>query len=366
MHTCCISTTHKAYSFRRSPLQLNTYALSLLVKIAGTSTALSLMKSEDLLWLPVFFGLITHVLTIPLLMFCLKGPLVGITRISDVRESSSESYMHLMSEDNDDIEVSNSSAPETGPDSPTSTGRRSPVPILGSAAVESMQHFYRILPHCLLPCIVYMFRNFGESYRVLLPYWMSRRFDWNLREVGWVHLAETLFTSLIIALMSRFRKLFLPRENEEIYVAYDNDSAAQQHMQESKSTSAPAVNQDLSMTQICLAFSLLGSILMGMSWFRPSAFISLAILAVGMGFPDSYNSFLAGKMDEDKDVELQEIYMVSSIVGMVAARVGASVTSGIYAIALRVDGDSWATGTPLWVGAASFGVAWWMSRRHRL
>jgi hypothetical protein len=324
------------------------------------------MKSEDLLWLPVLLGLIAHFLTIPLLMFCLKGPLLGISRICDVAESSSESYMHLMGEDSDDVEVSNSFALETDRDILTSTRRRSSVAIPGSAAVESMQHFYRILSHCLLPCTVYMFRDFGESYRVLLPYWMSRRFHWNLREVGWVHLAETLFTSPIIALMSRFRNLFLPKENETIYIAHDDDIAAQQHMQESKSISVSAINPDLSMTQLCLAFSLLGSICMGMSWFHPSAFISLAILAVGMGFPDSYNSFLASKMDDDKDVELQEVYMVSSIVGMVAARVGASVTSGIYAIALRVDGDSWATSTPLWVGAASFGVAWWVSRRHEL
>jgi hypothetical protein len=335
------------------------------VRIAGTSTALFMMKSEALVWLPVLLGLIAHVLTIPLLIFCLKGPLLGAISFSDKTRSSSQSYMHLMSEDSEDtIELSSPSASEPDFDT-TSSGRKSPDSIPDVTAISSMQHFYRILPHCLLPCAIYMFRDFGESYRVLLPYWMSRRFHWSLRDVGWVHLAETLFTSLTIALMSRFRKLFLSQDSEKFYTAHD-DSEAPEYEKESKSTSASATNQDLSMAQICLAFSLLGSVFLGTSWFRPSAFMSLAILAVGMGFPDSYNSFLAGKMEDEKDVELQDIYMISSIVGMVAARVGVSVTSGIYAIALRVDGDSWATSAPIWVGAALFGVAWWISRRHRL
>jgi hypothetical protein len=85
-----------------------------------------------------------------------------------------------------------------------------------------------------------------------------------------------------------------------------------------------------------------------------------------MGFPDSYNSFLAGKIDEEKGVNLQDLYMVFSIVGMVAARLGSSITSGIYSIALRSTGESWVTSTPIWIGAASFGVAWYISKRHKL
>jgi hypothetical protein len=180
-----------------------------------------------------------------------------------------------------------------------------------------------------------------------------------------VQLGETLFTSLIIVLMLRFRKLFLPKNMySRIYIGHDDHEA--QHIQESKSTSASATNQDLSLAQMCLGFSMLGSVLMGMSWHRPSAFVSLAVLALGMGFPDSYNSFLAGKIDEEKGVNLQDVYMVLSIVGMVAARLGSSITSGIYAIALRSTGESWATSTPIWIGAASFGVAWYISKRHKL
>jgi hypothetical protein len=316
-----------------------------------------MMKLEGLLWLPVVSGLIVHILTIPLLMFCLKGPLLGTIRISDVTKSSSESYTHLMTEYSDDIELSSN---PTESDLDTTSLGQERISIPGSASVKSMQHFHHVLPHCLLPGAIFMFRDFGESYRVLLPYWMSRRFHWDLRGVGWVHLGETLLTSLIIALMPWFRKLFLPKyEDTEICIVH-NDSEAQ-HVQEFKSRSASATNQDLSLAQMCLGFSLLGSVLLSMSWFRPSVFVSLAVLAVGMGFPDSYNSFLAGKTDEE-GVDLQDIYMVLSIVGMVAARLGVSITSGIYSIALRLTGNSWATSIPIWVGAASFGVAWCISR----
>lgn len=320
--------------------------------------ALFIMKSEDLLWLPVILGLIVHGLGIPLLMFGLKGPLLGM-RVSDITDSNSESYMHLMSEDiDDDIELSSTSS-EAEPD--PSYLRRQPT------SVKGFQYFYRILPYCMLPGAIYMFRDFGESYRLLLPYWMSRRFHWDLRGVGWVHLGETLFTSLIIALMPWFRKLFLQKhEGIKNYQAHDDSEAKPENLEESKLAGISATNQDLSLAQICLGFSLLGSLLLSMSWYRPSAFVSLAVLAVGMGFPDSYNSFLAGKVDKEKRLQLQDIYLVLSMVGMVAACLGGSIISGIYSLALRRTGDSWTTSTPMWVGAASFGVAWYISRRHKL
>jgi hypothetical protein len=350
----------KAYTAVRSTLQLNTYALSLLVRIAGTSTALSIMKYDGLLWLPVILGLVVHVLTVPLLMFCLKGPLLGMRRFSNITASNPESYMHLMTEeDSDDIELSSTSS-EAEHD--TTSFDAKPTSLPGSAPVKSMQHFHRMLPHCLLPGAIIMFRDFGESYRSLLSYWMSRRFHWDLRDVGWVQLGETLFTSLIIALMPRFRQMFLPKNGDRRMCTAHGDSEDQ----ELKSTSAGAANQDLALAQVCLGFSLIGSVLLSMSWFRPSACVALAVLAVSMGFPDSYNSFLAGKMDGEKGVDLQDIYMVLSIVAMVAARLGSSITSGIYSIALRLKGDSWATSMPIWVGAASFAVAWCISRRHRL
>jgi len=332
------------------------------VKIAGTSIALSIMKSKGLLWLPVILGLGVHVLTIPLLMFCLKGPLLGIIRIPDITKSSSESYVPLLTEDSDDVELSRTSS-ETDIDS--NTPDREPVSIAGSASVKSIQHFYLILPHCLLPVAIYTFRDFGESYRYLLPYWMSRRFHWDLREVGWVHLGETLFTSLIIALMPWFRKLYLRQQSPETEIRTRDNSAAG-YDQELKLTSASAAKQDLSLAQMCIGFSMLGSVLLSLSWYRPSAFVSLAVLAVGMGFPDSYNSFLAGKIEEANGVDLQDIYMVMSIAGMMAALLGGWITSGVYSVALRLGGDSWATSSPIWFGAASFGVAWFISTRHKL
>jgi hypothetical protein len=265
------------------------------------------MKSEGLIWLPVILGLIVHILTVPLLMFGLKGPLLGMVIVSDVTESSSESYMHLLTENSDDVELSSAS---TEPDLGTNYSRREPVSILGSAPIKSTNHLYRILPHCLLPGAIYLFRDLRESYRFILVYWMSRRFHWDLRGVGWVQLGETLFTALIIALKPRFRKLLLSK-NEDTKIYIEHDDWEVQHVQDSKSTSASAANQDLSLAQICLGFSLLGTVLLTMSWYRPSAFVSFAVLAVGMGFPDSYTGFLAGKIDEEKGVDLQDIYIWS-------------------------------------------------------
>lgn len=56
---------------------------------------------------------------------------------------------------------------------------------------------------CLFPILVYVSHEAGDSFRGILPYWLSREYQWSLRETGYISLGERLLTALIISLLPR-------------------------------------------------------------------------------------------------------------------------------------------------------------------
>lgn len=348
----------------------------MLVKVVGTSASLSIMKWS--LWLPVAIGLCIYTLLIPLVFYCFKGSVLSL-RTAQTSGIARGEYAHYAVND-EAIELSSSNSDDRSHPN-TSTQPRPSVEAL-SAIWKFVRHHMSVLGQHLLPCAVIISRDIGQSFLYIFPFWMSRRYHWELREVGWVKLCENLFSVLVISVLPRFAKKFLQPPNVsasntsmataagiELGPNGASNSQKEDDLDDNEETSTTNIDRssiyrDLALAKLCVLFSALGVFLLGLSWHRISALVSLALFAGGIGFQDAYFSYLAGIMPNKDKSNLATVYMMLSMVTEVGFGVGGTIVSGIYSIALNLGGDSWETSVPPWFCTIGFVVAWWTLRRH--
>jgi len=195
---------------------------------------------------------------------------------------------------------------------------------LSSSFWQSVKEQQDTLRCYILPVSVCVLQEAGNSFRYILPYWLSKRFDWSLRETGWVMMAEVLSTALIVAILPRcFR-----------------------HFQRSGSSK----DRDLSLAKMCLGLSFLGTLLLGFRWYRFSGVISLLVLAGGTAFQELYLSYVTAGLQRE---EIMQVYILLATMLLVAFSLCAWLIAGLYAICLHLN-SPWATSIPLWLASLAF------------
>lgn len=280
-----------------SAFYLYSSAAALILKVVGSSTSLSMMESS--IWLPLFLSVGIKVVSIPIILLFLKGGVGRAGRITD---------FHLVP-----IDETRATTFDSEEEACTKA-----ISIWGQAI-----ELRRAIRNRLFPLGICALQEVGNSFRIILPYWLSMRYHWTLRETGYVTIGEMLITGLIISL--------LPHLAERLH--------------DSK-------NSDLSLVRLCLGFSCLGTFLLGLSWYKFSAIVSLIVSAGGAGFRDAYMSYITLGLQRH---EIAKVYMMLSIVTLIAFNMGGSVIAGIYSACLRL-GDSWETSLPIWVCSLPFAL----------
>jgi hypothetical protein len=163
--------------------------------------------------------------------------------------------------------------------------------------------------------------------RLILPYWLSRRWHTTLQEVGYVHLGEMLLTAAVFSSLPWFSRV----------------------LERPADAGGSSKGKDLVLAKICLGFSAIGSVLLGFSWYKFSGIVSLVVMTGGSGFSDAYLSSVTADLQKQ---EIAQMYMIMSMVSLAAISVGGSVISEIYSLCLQ-NGESWFTSVPIWLCALS-------------
>lgn len=251
------------------------------------------------IWLPLLLSVGIKVASIPIILLFLEGGAGRAGRITD---------FHLVP-----VNETEAAAYDSEEEACTKT----------TSIKRQVIELRRAIRSRLFPLGICALHEVGNSFRIILPYWLSMRYHWTLRETGYVTIGEMLVTSFIISL--------LPYLSAQL--------------RDSK-------NSDLSLARMCLGFSCLGTLLLGLSWYKFSAVISLIVLAGGAGFRDAYLSYITLGLQKQ---EITKVYMMLSIGTLVSFNLGGSVIAGIYSACLRL-GSSWETSLPIWVCALPFAL----------
>lgn len=267
------------------------------------------------IWLPILISISIKLLDIPIIVFFLDGP-------DDASKATTAAGFRLLPTEEDDAYLEDAEGSKTVDEA--SSGWRS---LLNQNSVL-YQHMF-VLGICAL-------QETGDSLRLILPYWLSRRFHASLQEVGYVHIGELLLTAAVVSSLPRFSRL----------------------LERPQDASGSSAEKDLVLAKLCLGFSALGTVLLGFSWYRFSGIVSLVVLTGGAGFRDSYLSFVTAELKKE---EIAQMYMVISMVALSAISVGGSLISELYSVCLQL-GDSWFTSLPIWFCALP--IIWAMLLLH--
>lgn len=268
------------------------------------------------LWLPVIMGLVIKSLNIPII-------LLFVDRVKTGRQPEIAEEFHLLS--TPDYEMPN----ETEADMSTPRVRTKliwrQVTTLGIT-----------LRGCLFPLLVCVSQEAGNSFRGILPYWLSREYQWSLRETGYVLLGERLLTALIISLLPRFPEWILSGRGVGVGGG--------------EGRRIKIGSSDLGLARLCLCLACLGTALLGFRWTRMSAILSLAVLATGTGFRDAYLSYLTSKLQKH---EIVRVCMALSMAQYSAINFGVFVVGELYSFCLQVD-QPWMISLPIWLCSLMF------------
>lgn len=163
----------------------------------------------------------------------------------------------------------------------------------------------------------------SNSMRLILPYWLSRRWHTTLQEVGYVNVGEMLLTAAVVSSLPKLSRIL-------------------EHPADVEGSSK---KRDLVLAKTCLCSTAIGVTLLGFSWYKISGIVSLIVLSGGHGFQDAYLSFITAELLKE---EIARFYMIASMVALAAVSVGGTVISGVYSLCLTY-GESWLTSLPIWL-----------------
>lgn len=186
---------------------------------------------------------------------------------------------------------------------------------------------------CLFPLIVCVSHEAGNSFRGILPYWLSREYQWTLRETGFILLGERLLTALTLSLLPRLSKLVLPGGGVGGSNRIKNGSS------------------DLGLARLCLCLSCIGIASLGFKGTRAFAIISLAVLATGTGFRDAYLSYVTSKLQKH---EIARVCIALSMAQYSSIGFGEFVVGEIYSFCLQLEQQPWMSSLPFWLCSLMF------------
>lgn len=274
------------------------------------------------LWLPVIMGVMIKSINIPMI-------LLFVDRVGESgRQPETAEEFHLLPGQENEMQnatEANMSKPRFQKD----------------LIWQQMTTIRSTLRVCLFPLLVFVSLEAGNSFRGILPYWLSREYEWSLRETGYILLGERLLTACIISLLPRLSKRLLSRGGVGSGGGGDGGSSTK--------TSG---NSDLGLARLCLCLACLGTALLGFKWTRGSAIMALAILATGTGFRDAYLSYVTSKLQKH---EIVRVCMALSMAQYSAINIGVFVVGELYALCLnQVDTHPWLTSFPIWLCSLAF------------
>lgn len=165
----------------------------------------------------------------------------------------------------------------------------------------------------------------SNSVRLILPYWLSRRWHTTLQEVGFVNLGEMLLTAAVVSSLPKLSRML-------------------QHPADAEGSSKM---KDLVLAKTCLGFAAIGIILLGFSWYKFSGIVALIVMTGGTGFQDVYLAFVTEGLQKE---EIARFYMIAGMGALAAISVGGTVVSWIYSLCLTY-GETWLTSLPIWLCA---------------
>lgn len=185
----------------------------------------------------------------------------------------------------------------------------------------------------IFPLAMFALHEIGNSIRIILAYWLSKRYGWTLRGGGWVQLGITLLNAVTVSLLPKLSTWLQKRQGSD-------DSKA----------------RDLNLAKMCLGFDSIGAALLGASWHGGSAVISLAVMAGGTAFRDAYMGYVTADMQKE---DISKVYIVLELVSVAAYSFGGWLIADVYAFCLTL-GDGWETSIPIWICALGFGSCWYL------
>jgi hypothetical protein len=303
----------------RSTFYLYSTSLALIAVAIGSASSLSIMETS--LWIPVIMGAVIKLLNIPMVLFF-------VDRVESERQPKIAEF-HLLPTQDDEMQ-NETEADMNGPPLPTK-------PVWRQAT-----NLWSTLHSCLFPLAVCVSQEAGNSFRGILPYWLSREYQWTLRDTGYISLGERLLTALLISLLPRLPKWILPGGGGG-----------------SDGGGVKKGSSDLGLARLCLWLACLGTTLLGIKWSRGSAIFSLTVLAAGTGFRDAYLSYVTAKLQKH---EIVVVCMALSMAQYSSINFGVFVVGGLYSFCLKLD-QPWMTSLPIWLCAPVFAFTIFLLRR---
>lgn len=254
------------------------------------------------LWYAILLGVGTHLLSIPVLSFLDDGePLVNLQDSpSDLKSSRPKSFW------SEAMDIRKQG---------------------GRLLATARKHIFHIL--------IFLVHKCGSSVGVLLPQWMSKRYEKTLRDIGYIDLGKTIWITIILSVTPQLHK-WLDRRTPG-----SKDSVA------------------LNLIRWSVAASIVGTALLSLSWAVIPAIISLAVSAMGSGFYDMLLGFVTMKMER---VDLVQVYMCISIVEDMGGRIAGTAIFAIYSWAVEMN-SFFGMSLPLWICTGFFVGAYLLLRR---
>lgn len=267
------------------------------------SSFLGLYLMQQNLWLPVGLGAVLLTLVIPLLTFF---------RVDEASMDQFPDHGEIPSNGHSPKDVSLKEACTSAWERFSQSG----------ASMKSMRLFMAVMfAHVI-----------GDSFRSILSLWMSKRYGWTIREVGYLLLAGAVFQVLLLPVLPwvlGFKRFHLDREGS------------------------------LRLVRRSIIFSIAGSFMIGCSWNVVVIGISLIVCTFGVGFADGLHSCLAAGLEKR---DISQVFICMSIVRMLGGALGAFVTGKLYGFSAGRE-NIWLMGLPMWVCTIMFILAALLSRR---
>lgn len=296
----------------RSTFYLYSAASALIAIVIGSSSSLSIMKMS--LWLPVSLGVFIRSLNIMIIV-------LFIDRVPTGRQPETAEGFYLL--------------PATDSERPHETEADMNEPGVGTNLIWRQVMTLKItLRGCLFPLLVCVSQKAGNSFRDILPYWLSKEYHWNLRETGYVELEKRLLTAFIISL--------LPRLSKSLFSGEGTGRGGNQKIKNEKS--------DLNLARLCLCLACIGTALLGFAKTRTTAILSLAVLAAGTGFQAAYFSYVTSKLPKR---EITRVCMAFSMAQYASVEFGGFVVGELYSFCLQRE-QAWMNSLPIWLCSVMF------------
>ena len=162
-----------------------------------------------------------------------------------------------------------------------------------------------------LPLFLFLTHEVAMGVRDVTEQWISKRYSLKLQSVGYILAGQTLLSAIILSALpkiSRFcvlKRKLIPGKRD-VFMA-------------SASVFAAAV----------------GSLLIALSWTVPLLLISLTVFAFGIGFHDAMKSYVALCVGAENTIEITRMYMLISILEVLANMVNGPLWAATFTVALR-------------------------------